>query len=161
MAELEMKKAIGYGRVSTLEQSRNQNALKQQIDRLETEDLDEVVYDIETGASDSREEFVKLMDRVEAGEISKIVATRWDRIMREENLYLQVKKLLQENGVQLHLLDQGTADFETAAGLLHADMNAIFAIHERRMLRERVQRGHAYRRKKKRSLVPPAFWLYL
>jgi site-specific DNA recombinase len=99
----------------------------------------------------SREEFVKLMDRVEAGEISKIVATRWDRIMREENLYLQVKKLLQENGVQLHLLDQGTADFETAAGLLHADMNAIFAIHERRMLRERVQRGHAYRRKKKEA----------
>jgi DNA invertase Pin-like site-specific DNA recombinase len=47
-----MKKAIGYGRVSTLEQSRNQNALKQQIDRLETEDLDEVVYDVETGASD-------------------------------------------------------------------------------------------------------------
>lgn len=143
-----MKKTVPYARISMLEKSLNQNAPKQQISRLEAASVDEILSDVETGASDSRENFLLLMDLVASGEVEKIVATRWDRLMREETLYLQVKKLLQEHDVKLHLLDQGTVDFETASGLLSADMNAIFAIHERRMLRERVQKGHEYRRKK-------------
>jgi DNA invertase Pin-like site-specific DNA recombinase len=143
-----MKKDIGYARVSTLEQSTNQNALKQQMSRVEAANVDEILFDIETGASDSRKNFLLLMDLVASGKVRKIVATRWDRLMREETLYLQLKRLLQEHDVQLHLLDQGTVDFESASGLLNADMNAIFAVHECRMLRERVQKGHEYRRKK-------------
>jgi site-specific DNA recombinase len=144
----QMKKTVAYARVSTLEQSMNQNALKQQMSRLESSNIDEILFDVETGASDSREKFILLMDWVASGQVGKIVATRWDRLMREENLYLQLKKLLQEHDVQLHLLDQGVVDLETASGLLNADMNALFAVHERRMLRERVQKGHEYRRKK-------------
>jgi predicted DNA-binding protein YlxM (UPF0122 family) len=48
--------------------------------------------------------------------------------------------------VQLKLLDQGEVDLSTAAGELSADMQAIFAVHERRLLRERVKHGFKHRR---------------
>jgi DNA invertase Pin-like site-specific DNA recombinase len=145
------KKVIAYARVSTTEQSLNQNALKQQISRLKAEHIDEILFDVESGTSNHRENFTRLLKLVEAGQVEKIVATRWDRLMREESLYIELKKLLQKNEVKLYLLDQGTADLESASGLLSADINVLLAIHESRMLRERVQKGHEYRRKNKEA----------
>ncbi|WP_026103896.1 recombinase family protein, partial [Kamptonema formosum] len=51
--------------------------------------------------------------------------------------------------VKLKLLDQGEVDLSTASGELSADLQALFAAHERRQLRERIKRGHEYRRVKK------------
>lgn len=146
-----MKIVVGYGRVSSNEQALNQNALKQQLDRLKTDGVDKILCDVESGADDSRKNFVHLMDEIRSGRVAKIKATRWDRLMRSEEAYLALKGVLQEYGVQLYLLDQGMVDLETASGLLSADMNAIFAVHERRMLKERVQSGQAFRRKNKEA----------
>ncbi len=140
---------VGYARVSTREQSENQNALIQQKARLEEAGVTKIFCDVESGANTERKDFQKLLELARQGKINTIVATRWDRLTRNEALYLELKKILQDYKVQLKLLDQGDVDLSTACGELSADMQAIFAVHERRMLRERVKRGYEYRKKKK------------
>lgn len=140
---------IGYARVSTYEQADDHNALKQQIHRLEQFGVDEIYQDIESGANPDRKDFTQLLDLVNQGKVETIVATRWDRLTREELVYLQLKVMLKNSSVKLRLLDQGEVDLTTAFGELSADMQAMFAVHERRMLKERVQRGFEYRRSNK------------
>jgi DNA invertase Pin-like site-specific DNA recombinase len=140
---------LGYARVSTYEQADVQNALKQQIHRLEQFGVDKIYKDVESGANPDRPDFRQLLDLVNQGKVEIIVATRWDRLTREEVVYLQFKAMLRTSNTKLKLLDQGEVDLSTAFGELSADMQAIFAVHERRMLRERVQRGFEYRRSNK------------
>jgi len=140
------QKVVGYARVSTREQAEDSNALKQQIARLRNAGVDEVYCDVESGANPERKEFNELVEAVGRGEISTVVATRWDRLMREETAYAVIKELLRQHKVKLKLLDQGQVDLSTASGELNADLQALFAIHERRQLRERIQRGHEHRR---------------
>jgi DNA invertase Pin-like site-specific DNA recombinase len=90
-----------------------------------------------------------MMELIQQGKVNTVIATRWDRLTRNQEFYLQLKQILQESNVRLYLLDQGEVDLTTASGELSADMQAIFAVHERRMLRERILKGHAYRRKRK------------
>ncbi len=144
-----MSLIIGYARVSTQEQADDHNALKQQIHRLEQFGVDEIYHDIESGANPDREAFMQLLDLVKQGKVETIVATRWDRLTREELVYLQLKAILRASNTKLQLLDQGEVDLSTAFGELSADMQAMFAVHERRMLRERVQRGFDFRRTNK------------
>lgn len=139
---------VAYGRVSSYEQAENQYAAQQQIDRLKLENVDQLFFDIESGDSKTRLQFNRMMELIHQGEISTVIATRWDRLTRNQEIYLQLKQILQDSGVRLRLLDQGDVDLTTASGELSADMQAIFAVHERRMLRERILKGHAYRRKR-------------
>ncbi len=137
---------VGYARVSTHEQANDHNALKQQIQRLTQSGIDKIFQDIESGAKPDRENFRKLLELVNEGKVDMIVATRWDRLTREELVYLELKAMLKNSNVKLKLLDQGFVDLSTAFGELSADMQAIFAVQERRMLTERVNRGFEYRR---------------
>ncbi|WP_416670426.1 recombinase family protein [Egbenema bharatensis] len=145
---LKAGKIVAYGRVSSYEQAENQYAAQQQIDRLKLENVDQLFFDIESGNSKTRLHFNRMMELIHQGEISAVIATRWDRLTRNQEIYLQLKQILQDSGVRLRLLDQGEVDLSTASGELSADMQAIFAVHERRMLRERILKGHAYRRKR-------------
>ncbi|MBD2124756.1 recombinase family protein [Trichocoleus sp. FACHB-262] len=150
---------FGYVRVSSREQAQNSNALAQQTARVKEAGVERIFTDVESGASVERPAFKELLNLVREGKVETIIATRWDRLTRNEALYLQLKKLLQDSNVKLRLLDQGEVDFSTAAGELSADMQAIFAVHERRMLRERVTRGFEHRRKK-RAAAARAPWGY-
>lgn len=154
-----MGRTVGYARVSTNEQAFECNALDQQINRLKQANVDDVYVDVETGNSKTRKKFNRLIEEVTTGEITAIVATRWDRLTRNEVIYLEVKQLLREHQVKLHLLDQGEVDLSTAAGELQADMSAMFAVHERRMLRERIQRGNEFRRMRQVAWTRPP-WGY-
>jgi len=140
---------LGYSRMSTYDQAEKNNALEQQNYQLKQFGVDEIYQDIESGANADRPAFNKLLDLVNQGKVETIVATRWDRLTREELVYLQLKAMLRASNVKLKLLDQGEVDLSTAFGELSADMQAMFAVHERRMLRERVQRGFEYRRANK------------
>jgi DNA invertase Pin-like site-specific DNA recombinase len=100
------------------------------------------------------------MTLVERGEVTEIVATRWDRLMRNSALYLKFKELTQKHGVTIRLLDQGTVDFASASGELQADLQSLFAVHERNMLRERVSRGQNYRRQRLAACPRPP-WGYI
>jgi DNA invertase Pin-like site-specific DNA recombinase len=149
----------GYARVSTQDQAENSHALEQQIARLKSAGAQKVYFDVESGANPDRPQFEELLSLVKEGKVKQIIATRWDRLMRHEVLYLQVKQILQESGVKLRLLDSGAVDFSTAAGELSADMQALFSVHERRSTRERVLRGYEHRRKRLAAGIRPP-WGY-
>lgn len=151
--KLEQKKpgVIGYARVSTREQSENHHALEQQQSRLKQAGAEIIYTDVESGANNDRPEFNKVLKLAREGIIKIIIATRWDRLTRNEVLYLQLKEILRSYDITLKLLDQGEVDLNSASGELSADMSAIFAVHERRMIRERVKRGMAYRRQGKKA----------
>lgn len=144
-----MKQVIGYARVSSREQAENQHALEQQIHRLRQAGAQEVFYDVESGASHDRQQFKKVIALVNTNQVEILIATRWDRLTRDSALYLYLKEIFLSSDVKLKLLDQGEVDLTTASGELHADLQALFAGHERRQLRERIQRGNEYRRSKK------------
>ena len=58
---------IGYARVSTLEQSYT-HALDQQCERLRKYGVDEIITDVESGKSDKRAGFNRLMALIEKEE---------------------------------------------------------------------------------------------
>jgi DNA invertase Pin-like site-specific DNA recombinase len=155
-------KIWAYGRVSSLEQAENSHALEQQLDRLEKAGVDRahILYDVESGAEIDRAGFNKLMASIERGEVTEVFATRWDRLMRNSMLYEQFKEIVQKYGVQIRLLDQGAVDFGSASGLLQADLQSLFAVYERNMLRERIARGHKYRRQRLAAPARPP-WGYV
>jgi len=152
---------FAYGRVSSEEQAENQHAAEQQYSRLLQAGVPKshVFFDVESGQSDSRQEFAKLLELIKAGKVKELIATRWDRLSRNFAIYHQLKELLQLKQVTLRLLDQGEVDFESAAGELSADMQALLAVHEVRLLSERVSKGHRYRRDRKASFGRPP-WGY-
>ncbi|MDK3159867.1 recombinase family protein [Kamptonema cortianum] len=144
-----MRQTIGYARVSTREQSENQHALEHQINRLKEQKINRIFFDIDSGANSGRENLLQVLNLVRKGEVEALVATRWDRLTRDQLLYINIKQLFTECGTRIIFLDQGEADLTTASGELNADLQVMFAVHERRMLRERVKRGFEQRRKKK------------
>jgi DNA invertase Pin-like site-specific DNA recombinase len=153
---------VGYIRESTEEQALGTPALEQQQARLENFGIHKslIFCDVDSGANINRVQFTQLMTLVRQGKIKKIVSPRWDRITRSHELYLQFKKILQDFNIELVLLDQGVVDLETASGEFFADMQVLFAVQERRMIKERVKKGFEHRRNKlKASGRPP--WGYL
>jgi DNA invertase Pin-like site-specific DNA recombinase len=153
---------VGYIRESTEEQALGTHALEQQRARLENFGIHKslIFCDIDSGAKTDRTQFTLLMVLVRQGKIIKIVAVAWDRITRSHELYLPFKKTLQDFNVELVLLNQGVVDLETASGEFFADMQVLFAVQERRIIKERVKKGFEHRRNKlKASARPP--WGYL
>jgi hypothetical protein len=78
-----------------------------------------------------------------------------DRISRNSQLYEEIKKIFRDSGVKLQLLDQGEIDLTTASGELNSDLQILFAVHESRMLRERVNKGFEYRRSRNVAWTRP------
>ena len=158
-----MKRIVAYARVSTREQSENQHALEQQIDRLKdiqrsegTQDVT-ILFDIGSGADPERENFQQLLTLIETGQVSTVYATRGDRLTRDYATYLKFKELTIEHEVRVKLLDEGQVDWESAAGEFSADFRALMAQDERRRIRERVSRGFQYRRKRKAACARAPF----
>ena len=154
-----MKKPwIGYLRLSTTEQAQT-NALRNQEARLREAGAVEIYFDIESGANPDRPEFKKMLQLVSKEKVGRVIASRWDRLIREPVIYEHVKQIFRESNVELYFLDQGLADLKTAAGELFADMQAIYGIHERRSIIERVKKGFQKRRDRSASWSRPP-WGY-
>ena len=140
---------VGYARVSTEEQANDTHALEQQIQRLKDANATQILFDVISGSKNERKQYSQLLELVAEQKVDKVIATRWDRLTRNEEGYLYLKNLFRESNVVLELLDQGVVDLSTASGELNADIQAIMAVHERRMLRERVRHGFEHRRQRK------------
>jgi len=153
-----MKPIIGYARVSTEEQADTQ-ALEQQKSRLQKAGAERIYFDIESGRKSEREELKKVLALVFQKEVSTVISTRWDRISRNPQLYEEIKEIFRDSGVKLILIDQGQVDLTTASGELNSDLQVLFAIHESRMLRERVNKGFEYRRSREVAWTRPP-WGY-
>ena len=149
-----MKPIIGYARVSTEEQA-DTKALDQQKNRLSEAGAERIYCDIESGCNPEREQLKQVLDLVVQQEVSTVIATRWDRISRNSQLYENIKRIFRDSGVKLRLLDQGEVDLKTAAGELSSDLQVLFSVHENRMLRERVKKGFEYRRSRNVAWTRP------
>lgn len=150
-----MPKIIGYARVSTDEQALNTHALEQQIERLKQSGAEEIYFDVISGSRNDREEYNKVLDLVANNKVDKVIATRMDRFTRSEDGYLYLKKLFKSSKCSLYFLDQGEVNLNTASGELTSDIQSIMAVHERRMLKERVKHGFQHRRNRLAASRPP------
>jgi site-specific DNA recombinase len=79
-------RTVAYPRVSTCEQSETFNA-EQQSERLKATGADEIFVNVESGKSDDRSDFKRLMQSVRDGTIQKVVITRLDRFKRQHSVF--------------------------------------------------------------------------
>ncbi|AFY58653.1 site-specific recombinase, DNA invertase Pin [Rivularia sp. PCC 7116] len=133
----------GYARVSTVEQSLEYDALKQQVKRLEDAGADVVLVDIESGRSNKRKEFNKLLKMVERGKIREIIVTRIDRLGRSDIDVIRTIQLFNDSGIILRILD-APIDVSSSFGRFSASQMAALADFESRLLSERTRHGMAY-----------------
>ncbi|MBD2028270.1 recombinase family protein, partial [Leptolyngbya sp. FACHB-711] len=138
-----------YGRVSSQEQNLNQKAAEQQVHLLKKYNPDQIYFDVEKGGVSDREQLCKLLALMRSGRVKTLIAARLDRLTRNKELYDELNRLLKEQDIKLYLIDLGDVDLNTASGELNLDIRCLLAIHERRELRDRVRRGHRYRRERK------------
>ena len=130
----------GYARVSTVEQD-----LQAQIEQLENEGCDEIFRDKFTGTSRDRPEFMKLLDKLEAGDV--LVVTKLDRFARSTLDGIGIIRELFERGVDVHILNMGLVE-NTPTGRLIFNILMSFAEFERDMIVERTQEGKAIARQR-------------
>jgi site-specific DNA recombinase len=148
----------GYARVSTQEQSVEYDALKQQIQRLKDAGADIVVFDIESGRSNKRKEFLELIRLAEKGKVREIIVTRIDRLGRSVITISKTIEMLNIKNVKLRILD-APVDSGTAFGWLSINQMAGLAEFESRMLSERTRHGMNYFRDQKKVQSAPFGYL--
>ena len=145
---------IGYGRVSSREQAENSHALEQQIQRLKDAGATEILRDVESGSSNDRTSFQKLLTLIKSGLCDEVVVTRLDRLTRSLPTLRTVIDLFKESGVNLRALDD-CIDFKSAAGKFHLNMLGALSEMEVDRLGERVRHGWSHLRERKVAMNPP------
>ncbi|BAY29729.1 hypothetical protein NIES2107_15730 [Nostoc carneum NIES-2107] len=133
----------GYARVSTVEQSLEYDALKQQVNRLENAGAETVLIDVESGRSDKRKEFNKLLKFVQEGKVREIIVTRIDRLGRSDIDVIKNIQMFNDCGVILRILD-APIDVSSSFGRFSASQMAALADFESRLLSERTRHGMNY-----------------
>lgn len=133
----------GYARVSTVEQSLEYDALKQQVKRLEDAGAEVVLVDVESGRSDKRKEFNKLLRLVKEAKVREVIITRIDRLGRSDIDVIKTIQLFNDCGVILRILD-APIDVSSSFGRFSASQMAALADFESRLLSERTRHGMNY-----------------
>jgi putative DNA-invertase from lambdoid prophage Rac len=135
-----MPRTFAYVRVSTAGQT-----TENQIREIEAAgfkvDLRRVVSETVSGSSamDQRPGFIKLVDRLEAGDV--LVVTKLDRLGRNVVDVCGTVGRLEAMGVRVHCLALGGLDLTSAAGKMTMGVLASVAQFERDLLIERTQAG--------------------
>jgi site-specific DNA recombinase len=141
---------VGYCRVSTREQGDETNALEQQTARIEKAGCVLIFTDVESGRSDKRREFNKMLDLCKQQRIKEVVVTRIDRLARSVITIHRCLKTFEECGVELVILDAPT-DASSPFGWFSITQMAGLAEFESRLLSSRIKHGIAYFREQKKA----------
>ena len=145
-----------YARVST-HSTDQQNALEQQIDRLERHsaglgDRDPASYvDIASGSRDDRPELSRLLADCARGLIGTVVVTRLDRLSRSSSHGAQLLKYFAEERTPNLVALDDSLDLATPGGKFMARLLISWAEAETDRLSERTRHGHAYRRQQRKT----------
>ena len=134
---------IGYGRVSTTDQS-----LDAQRDALQAAGCDQVLVDRASGKLASRPELDKAL--LIAREGDQLVVTKLDRLGRSLEHLIVLSNELQARGVDLVVIDQGI-DTSTAVGRMFFQILGAIAEFEHTLMAERTRDGLAAARARGRT----------
>ena len=122
-----MGQVIGYARLSSAEQATGQT-LEQQIDRLERAGAAEVLVDLMPGTSTARPKYKELLRRVEEGIVSRVIATRLDRLCRSGTETCRLIDLFSsDDAPELVLLDD-PHEISTVGGRLALRITGVAAM---------------------------------
>lgn len=141
------QRVFGYGRVSTTEQT-SENQLLALQQRGYTIEPHRWHTDTISGGVPAmqRPAFVRLSDRLERGDV--LVVLKLDRLGRDVQDVLATVASLGERGIHVRSLDLDGVDLTSAAGKLQLTVLAAVAAFERDRIRERTREGLARTSKK-------------
>jgi site-specific DNA recombinase len=145
---------VGYVRVSKGEQ---QEALVQQTDRINRAAVAMVFSDVESGKSDQRKNFNKLLGMCRDGIITEVVVTRIDRLARSVITIHKTATLFESLNVKLIILDAPIDDSSSPFGWFSMNQMAGLAEFESRLLQNRVNHGLVYFREQNKACPHPPF----
>jgi site-specific DNA recombinase len=140
---------IGYARVSKDDQA---DSLPAQVSRLTAAGCTRVITDIESGRSSDRDGLLELMAMVRAGEVSRLLVTRVDRLGRDAAYADALLAQCEANDVSIQALDGGAIETASPQGFLMARLQTGLAEMESRMLSMRIRRQFAVYRGEGRHL---------
>jgi len=142
-----LKRAALYLRVSSDEQAKTGDSLREQLETLQeyvNNRSDMIIYDtyIDDGISGqkiNRDEFTRLMDDVKSGNIDIILFTKLDRWFRSLRHYLNTQAILEEHGITWTAVSQPYFDTTTAHGRAFVAQSMTWAELEAQNDSERIK----------------------
>ncbi|MBP1046443.1 recombinase family protein [Enterococcus sp. BWM-S5] len=142
-----MKRAALYMRVSTDQQAKHGDSLREQRDTLndyvksqkDIKIFAEYIDDGISGQKLERDEFTRLMNDVTAGNIDIILFTKLDRWFRNLRHYLNTQETLEKNNVSWNAVSQQYYDTSTAYGRTFIAQVMSFAELEAQIDSERIK----------------------
>lgn len=145
---------VGYARVSTGEQD---EALTQQVARLEKAGVCKIFSDIKSGKSNNRQNFNKLLTLCRQGKITEIVITRLDRLARSVVTISKAITLFEEQHIKLIILDAPIEDISNPFSKFSINQMGALAQFESDLLQSRVIHGYNYFREQNKACPQPPF----
>lgn len=152
----QIKKVVGYTRVSTEDQVNNGFSLEAQKVRIQAHgtasgrSIDEIVTDAGlSGKNLKREGLQRILDGIKAGEIGTVVVVKLDRLTRSVKDLGYLLELVEKHDCALVSLSE-SLDTSTAAGRMIINMLGVVAQWEREQTAERVSNALEYRRNQKK-----------
>jgi DNA invertase Pin-like site-specific DNA recombinase len=146
-----MKTAIGYVRVSTVDQSfgiaAQQNLIQRYAEMHEFELL-EIVEEPPISGSvpfQERPQGSRVVSLVKNNKINAIIVAKVDRMFRDTIDCLNTVTMIDKANVELHFLDINIAT-QTPMGRLFLSLSAAFAEFERNRIRERTREAMAVKK---------------
>lgn len=137
----------GYIRVSSAKQRDASDSPASQRQRLRDagatvffEDLAVSGYKLEQRRKAAQ--FRQLQQAIRQRQITKLIATRLDRIARRDAVVLELAELCESHGVEFVTLGSGKVDTSTASGWLSVKMQLVIAEHFSRQLSENIRHGY-------------------
>jgi DNA invertase Pin-like site-specific DNA recombinase len=124
---------IGYGRVSTIDQT-----LDFQEEKLKEYGCEKIFMEKKSGAKSDREELIKALDYLREGD--KLVVYKIDKLARSTFDLQKIAKELEERGIALVFIKE-QIDFSTPSGKLMFTMLGAIAEFERDLIKDRTTEG--------------------
>ncbi|MEO1561717.1 MAG: recombinase family protein, partial [Cyanobacteria bacterium J06632_19] len=148
----DLSRALGYCRVSTQRQHSEGHGLERYIEKLKEYGLtdEQIHWDIESGASDKRKGYNRVLELVRSRKVDKIVVPCFDRFTRSALGWEVAREELQKYGVELIFLDGGSLDLETPEGLFTSRILAAMSAQVRDKNRYNAIQGHRYFQEKRK-----------
>ncbi len=156
MVRVEIKKVVGYARISSDSQIEN-TSIAEQKERIEAYaksqgwKLERIFVDEGfTGSTDDRDGYKEMLEYIKKpdNEVSAIIVVKADRIHRSlKNLLILIEDVLEPNGIAFISVSE-RFDTSTPQGMLFLQMIGGFAEFERSIINERTKGGRLATAKK-------------